>query len=162
MSEEVLHCLLGRIPRMLPKVILQNHSRHPVRQHVYPGVIPSSSTSAAVEGVLILDLSPLEVKLLDYFEEEGIDYKRTNLQVHIPDVNCLEKDVQALVTNSIEDCGNLSNRILETQAYIWLKDTATLDTTQDWAFEEFRRNHLDWYLQYTVKPCRCEAEKSIL
>ena len=80
----------------------------------------------------------------------------------MPDVNCLEKDVQALVTNSIEDCGNLSNRMLETQAYIWLKDTATLDTTQDWDFEEFRRNHLDWYLQYTVKPCRYEAEKSIL
>lgn len=163
MSEEVLHCLLGRIPQMIPKVILHNHSRHPVRHQVYPGVIPSSSASAAVEGVLILDLSPIEVKLLDYFEEEGIDYKRTNLQVQIPDVNSLETDIQTLVTNSIKDDNNLvSNRILKTQAYIWLKDTAALDTTQDWDFEEFRRTRLDWYLQNTVKPCRDEAEKSIL
>lgn len=147
---------------MLPKVILQNHSRHPVRHHVYPGVIPSSYTSAAVEGVLLLDLSQIEVKLLDYFEEEGIDYKRTNLEVQIPDVNSLEKDVQTLVANSIKDDNNLSNGILKTQAYIWLKDTTTLDTTQDWDFEEFKRNRLDWYLQYTVKPCRDEAEKSIL
>lgn len=36
MSEEVLHCLLGRIPQTLPQVMLQNHSRHPVREHVYP------------------------------------------------------------------------------------------------------------------------------
>ncbi len=162
MAEEVLHCLLGRIPQMLPKVILQNHSRHPVRHQVYPGVIPSSSASAAVEGTLLLELSPIEVKLLDYFEEEGIDYKRTNLQVHIPDVNSLEKDIQTLVTNSINGDDNLSNGILKTQAYIWLKDTATLDTTQDWDFEEFRRTRLDWYLQNTVKPCRDEAEKSIL
>lgn len=162
MSEEVLHCLLGRVPQMLPKVVLQNHSRHPVRQHVYPGVIPSSSTSAAVEGLLLLDLSAVEIKLLDYFEEEGIDYKRTNLQVHVPDVNSLTGDIQTLVANSIKDDDNLSKGILKTQAYIWLKDTATLDTTQDWDFEEFRRNRLDWYLQHTVKPCRDEAEKSII
>ena len=77
MSEEVLSCLLGRIPSMLPRVVLKNHSRHPVRDRVYPGVIPSTLTSSAVEGVLLFDLSPLEMKLLDYFEEESIDYKRT-------------------------------------------------------------------------------------
>eukprot|EP00985_Skeletonema_marinoi_P008534 scaffold3892_cov177-Skeletonema_marinoi.AAC.1 len=125
MSEEVLHCLLGRIPRMQPKVILQNHSRHPVRQHVYPGVIPSTSTSASVEGALLFDLSSLDLKLLDYFEEEGVDYKRTDVQVQIPDVSSLDEDIQTLVTNnSNKDDNCLSSRILKTQAYIWLKDTA--------------------------------------
>ena len=162
MSEEVLHCLLGRIPRMLPQVILQNHTRHPVRQHVYPGVIPSARTSAAVEGVLLYDLSSLEVKMLDYFEEEGIDYKRANVQVQIPDVNLMDENIQTLLTNSIKVDDNLSNRTLKTQAYIWLKDTDALDITQDWDFEDFKQNHLDWYLQYTVKPCRDEAQKSIL
>ncbi len=161
MSEEVLHCLLGRIPPMLPKVILQNHSRHPVRRQVYPGVIPSTSTSAAVEGVLLFELSPIEVKLMDYFEEEGVDYKRTDVQVQIPDVTSLDEAIQTLVTNSDKDY-DLNARILKTQAYIWLKDTSALDITQDWNYEEFRRKHLDWYLQSTVKPCRDEAEKSIL
>ncbi|KAL7459497.1 hypothetical protein ACHAWC_011295, partial [Mediolabrus comicus] len=96
MSEEVLSCLLGRIPSMLPRVVLKNHSRHPVRDRVYPGVIPSTLTSSAVEGVLLFDLSPLEMKLLDYFEEESIDYKRTDVQVQIPDATSME-----------------------TQAYIW-------------------------------------------
>eukprot|EP00984_Skeletonema_dohrnii_P034747 scaffold33666_cov127-Skeletonema_dohrnii-CCMP3373.AAC.2 len=152
MSEEVLHCLIGRIPRMQSKVILQNHSRHPVRQHVYPGVIPSTSTSASVEGALLFDLSPLDLKLLDYFEEEGVDYKRTDVQVQIPDVRYLDEDIQTLVTNNSNKDDNLSSRILKTQAYIWLKDTAALDTTQDWDFGEFKRKHLDRYLQYTVKP----------
>eukprot|EP00985_Skeletonema_marinoi_P024488 scaffold17055_cov73-Skeletonema_marinoi.AAC.1 len=125
MSEEVLQCLLGRIPPMQPKVILQNHSRHPVRQHVYPGVIPSTSTSASVEGTLLFDLSSLDLKLLDYFEEEGVDYKRTDVQVQIPDVSSLDEDIQTLVTNnSNKDDNYLSSRILKTQAYIWLKDTA--------------------------------------
>jgi|SaaInl74LU_5_DNA_1037368.scaffolds.fasta_scaffold16307_1 gamma-glutamylcyclotransferase (GGCT)/AIG2-like uncharacterized protein YtfP len=147
---------------MQSNVILQNHSRHPVRQHVYPGVIPSASNLAAVEGALLFDLSPLDLKLLDYFEEEGVDYKRTNVQVQIPDVSSLDEDIQTLVTNNSNKDGNyLSGRILNTQAYIWLKDTAALDTTQEWDFEEFRRDRLDWYLQYTVKPCRDEAEKSI-
>lgn len=147
---------------MLPQVVLQNHSRHPVRQRVYPGVIPSTHTSAAVEGVLLVDLSSLEVKMLDYFEEEGIEYKRTNVQVQIPEVNSMDEDIQTLVTNSIKVDDDLSNRILKTQAYIWLKDTDTLDLTQDWDFEDFKKNCSDWYLQYTVKPCREEAEKLFL
>lgn len=100
--------------------------------------------------------------MLDYFEEESIDYKRTNVQVQIPDDNSLDEDIQALVTKSIKDDGNLRNRILNTQAYIWLKGTETLDVTRDWDFDDFQQNRLDWYLQYTVKPCRDEAEKTIL
>jgi len=139
MSEEVLSCLLGRIPSMLPRVVLKNHSRHPVRDRVYPGVIPSTSTSSSVEGVLLFDLSPLDMKLLDYFEEEGIDYKRTDVQVQIPDATSFE-----------------------TQAYIWCKHTSTLDLTKDWDYANFRQQHLDWYLSSTVKPCRIEAENTIL
>ena len=164
MSEEVLHCLLGRIPQMLPQIMLQNHCRHPVREHVYPAVIPSAThTSAAVEGVLLFDLSSLEVKVLDYFEEESIDYKRTNVQVQIPDASSLDEDIETLVTKCTKDDGkNLKNRIINTQAYIWLKGTEALDITQDWDFEDFQQNRLDWYLQYTVKPCRDEAEETIL
>jgi hypothetical protein len=96
-------------------------------------------TSSAVEGVLLFDLSPLEMKLLDYFEEESIDYKRTDVQVQIPDATSME-----------------------TQAYIWCKNISTLDLTKDWDYEHFRRQRLDWYLSSTVKPCRVEIENTIL
>lgn len=161
MSEEVLHCLLGRIPPMLPKVILKNHSRHPVRRQVYPGVIPSTSTSSTVEGVLLFELSPMEVKLLDFFEEEGVDYKRADVQVLIPDVTSLDEATQTLIKKSDQD-DYLTDQMLKTQAYIWLKDTSALDIAKGWDYEEFRRKHLDWYLQSTVEPCRHEAEKSNL
>lgn len=155
MSEEVLSCLLGRIPSMLPRVVLKNHSRHPVRHRVYPGVIPSTSTSSSsVEGLLIFDLSPLEIKLLDYFEEESIDYKRTDVQVQIPDV---DTSIQSILTENTDSDGSL-----ETQAYIWCKHISTLDLTKDWVYANFRQQHLDWYLSSTVKPCRVEAENAML
>jgi hypothetical protein len=81
MSPEVLRELLGRIPAMLPGVTLSNHSRHPVLGRVYPGVIPSPRpdaivgkipTSSSVEGILLLDITPLELRRLDWFEEEGL------------------------------------------------------------------------------------------
>lgn len=156
MSEEVLSCLLGRIPSMLPRVVLKNHSRHPVRHRVYPGVIQSTSTSSSsVEGVLLFDLSPLEIKLLDYFEEEGIDYKRTDVQVQIPGVDTTS--IQSIITENTDSDGSL-----ETQAYIWCKHISTLDLTKDWDYANFRQQHLDWYLSSTVKPCRVEAENAML
>lgn len=189
MSEEVLHCLLGRIPQMLPNVLLSNHVRHPVRNHVYPGVIPSETSSSAaaavVEGILLFGLSPFEINLLDYFEEESVDYKRADVQVQITNINSLDKTMRALLLTSkaaasttttdgssnSRDDDYLSSMIssssggydgmLMTQAYIWIKDISQLDLTKEWDYKHFRKEHLDWYLKNTVKPCRVEAEKSI-
>jgi len=104
--------------------------------------------------VLLFDLSPLEMKLLDYFEEESIDYKRTDVQVQIPDV---DTSIQSILTENTDSDGSL-----ETQAYIWCKHISTLDLTKDWDYANFRQQHLDWYLSSTVKPCRVEAENAML
>ena len=156
-SQEVLHCLLGRIPPMLPKVVLKKYSRYPVRQQVYPGVI-QSTPDAFVEGVLLLDLTEIEVKVLDYFEDEGVDYKRTNVQVFI---DSLHEDTQALLAKSNSNDYEMDSKMFKSQAYIWMKGSSTLETTKEWNIEDFQK-HLEWYLQYTVKPCRDEAEKFIL
>jgi len=103
----------------------------------------------------------MEVKLLDFFEEEGVDYKRADVQVLIPDVTSFDEATQTLIKKSDQD-DYLTDQMLKTQAYIWLKDTSALDIAKDWDYEEFRRKHLDWYLQSTVEPCRHEAEKSNL
>eukprot|EP00970_Alexandrium_tamarense_P003559 scaffold559_cov190-Alexandrium_tamarense.AAC.54 len=182
MSPEVLQCLIGRVPPILPNVILPNHVRHPVRGKVYPGVVSSVVSAAAVdtraektgggrgnekddsvEGILLLDLSPLEMKTLDYFEEEGVDYTRTNVKVHIPKADQyanINKTVlsylQSLSTNGDD---SESSKVVETQGYIWARGISELDAVKYWDYEAFRIEHLEQYLETTVKPCRSEFDE---
>ncbi|KAL7525650.1 hypothetical protein ACHAXR_001098 [Thalassiosira sp. AJA248-18] len=171
MSPEVLKVLLGRVPSMVPSAILHNHSRHPVRGQVFPGVIPTPASSSstvkgvvspttinAVEGVLLLDISPLEIKCLDWFEEEGVAYTRSNVQVSIPSLSNL---VDQTVSKNINiECSD--QQTIETNAYIWALGTSKLDLTCNWDYNAFLSEHLEWYLDTTVKPCRIEIEKTIL
>ena len=177
MSTEVLQTLLGRTPHMLSGVVLHQHVRHPVKGRVYPAVIPSATAAASecnygrydkddasgndysVQGVLLLNLSPSEVKIFDYFEEEGIDYNRTRVHVYLPEsaisnveFNMLRKKDSAL---SHDNCKE-SFCCVETNAYIWARGVEDLDLSQLWDYETFRREHLKWYLESTVKPCRNE------
>eukprot|EP00579_Thalassiosira_antarctica_P028826 CAMPEP_0202023628 /NCGR_PEP_ID=MMETSP0905-20130828/52305_1 /ASSEMBLY_ACC=CAM_ASM_000554 /TAXON_ID=420261 /ORGANISM="Thalassiosira antarctica, Strain CCMP982" /LENGTH=166 /DNA_ID=CAMNT_0048586049 /DNA_START=17 /DNA_END=514 /DNA_ORIENTATION=- len=139
MSPEVLETLLGRVPTTIPKAILQHHSRHPVRGRVYPGVIPTPGSTAAVgvapttintvEGVLLLGIEPLEMICLDYFEDEGVDYTRSNVQVTVPHVH---QDGQPK-NEIMSDYGEYSKEgTIETNAYIWALGASELDSSCDW------------------------------
>jgi hypothetical protein len=176
MSPDVLQVLLGRVPPLIPSAILPNHSRHPVFGRVYPGVIPtpasssssslgtSSSSSNTVEGLLMVDITPLEMKILDWFESE--DYKRSTVQVLIP------SDANNVMDNSIPpkndgaaDIGkhHSSGQVLiQTNTYIWSLGAEHLDTSCDWEYTAFLQNHLGWFLENTVEPCRSQIEKEIL
>ncbi len=165
MSTEVLQTLLGRTPITLPGVVLQNHVRHPVKGQVYPAVLPSTVAAPAsafhrdhsVEGILIIDLSPRDMKIFDYFEEEGIDYTRTTVVAHVPEssnayLQQLEKNKSILW----KDTDKEGYRSVQTNAYIWARGADTLDLTKPWVYEQFRKNRLEWYLESTVKPCAKE------
>lgn len=190
MSSEVLTCLIGRVPSMLNNVQLKNHSRHPVKGCVYPGVIPRNpssvqgktplkssatgmnmqSTGLSVEGVLLLDISPRELKYLDYFEEEGVDYNRTLVEVDVPYTNqnkiLLQSSnllMQSPISSSAEaTTTSLLNSYLQVQtnAYIWARPHTDLDMLKSWHYDKFRRDHLASYLENTVTPCRIEFEQS--
>lgn len=150
MSPDVLRELVGRVPAMIPKAILRDHSRHPVRGRVYPGVVPSPS--ATVQGVLLLDITPLEMKCLDWFEEEGVDYARANVECIIP-----------AETNAPNDRkGDAGERTITTNAYIWSLGSDKLDLSCDWDYNKFVEEHLEWYLKSTVRPCRQEIEREVL
>ncbi|KAL3797068.1 hypothetical protein ACHAW5_007569 [Stephanodiscus triporus] len=162
MSPDVLRALLGRVPGMMPKAILSNHSRHSVLGRVYPGIIPTPAagptTDNAVEGILLLDITPLEMRRLDWFEEEGVDYKRSNVQVKVPSCS-FDEDGKP---SEYDDGGNPNVEIIKTNAYIWALGTSKLDLSRDWDYDMFLQKHLDWYLETTVKPCRIAIEKEIL
>jgi PKD repeat protein len=180
MSPEVLQVLLGRVPTMIPSAILPHHSRHPVIGRVYPGVIPipppssssssssssstititTSSSSSTVEGLLILDITPLEMKILDWFESD--DYKRSTVQVILPSdvnnsiMNCQSNKYSNNNNDEQQSNGQLS---IQTNTYIWSLGTDTLDMSCDWDYSTFLRNHLGSFLENTVMPCRTQIEK---
>ncbi|KAL3804632.1 hypothetical protein HJC23_008447 [Cyclotella cryptica] len=177
MSTEVLQTLLGRTPPMVSGVVLHQHVRHPVKGKVYPAVIPSAMAAASrcndgryikddasgndtsVQGVLLLNLSMKEIKILDYFEEEGIDYIRTEVDVCVPESAISNVDFALLDRNGpLPPRGGCEQgmRCLETNAYIWARGAEDLDLWKQWDFETFRGVHLKWYLESTVKPCRSE------
>lgn len=175
MSPEVLQTLLGRVPAMIQPAFLPNHTRHPVRDQVFPGVIPSSTSSTSsvstdhqsqdygnndefcsdggVKGILLRGLTQEEMKVLDWFEDE--EYQRRNVLVRAPkqERNTTLADATSLSLPS----GGLESIL--TQAYIWTNPTSELDVTRDWSFELFRKTKLLWYLQHTVRPCREELNR---
>ena len=98
---QVVRTLLGRNPTASttitnynkelfvgPIARLEGYSRHPVRTRVFPGMIPCREeantknsnedkdvdlSTSSVLGCVLLDVTPLELKLLDWFEADEYD-----------------------------------------------------------------------------------------
>jgi gamma-glutamylcyclotransferase (GGCT)/AIG2-like uncharacterized protein YtfP len=137
-SPEVVRVLLGRELAAIRPARLQGYTRHPVQNFVFPGMIPCADKSSVVEGCIYTDVSPLERKLLDWFE--GDEY--------------LRQTVQATVNSKP------SSSSMTVEAYVWkphLVDQLLQD--QDWSYENFCEQHSEWYLKNTVQPCRDEMER---
>ena len=135
MSPPVVRVLLQREVPMIPAQ-LEGYIRHPVLNQVYPGMIRSSKMTSFVRGCILPNLSPLEMKLLDYFE--GDEYDRATVQVRTAEESVLET----------------------TQVYLWKSHLIrSVNQDEEWSYENFCQNHLDWYLKHTVQPCRDEMER---
>jgi hypothetical protein len=168
MASEVVEALIGRAPQSIPDVVLQNHLRYPVKGQVYPAVIPSTVASNdernngnivtnTVEGILLLNLSPLELQMFDFFEEEGVDYIRKRVEVCIQNTSMDNvKEFFSDESSSFTKSRSNDEFRVETNAYIWAKGEDTLDLSNEWDYEAFRKYHLKQYLECTVKPCRKE------
>ena len=91
------------------------------------------------------------MKCLDFFEDSA--YTRSNVEVAVP---CTNED-------GLPKGGEGANsEIQNADAYIWALDKSRLDLSRDWDYEAFVSEHLDSYLERTVKPCRIEIERTIL
>ena len=130
-APEVIQTLLGRLPKR-SAARLEGFVRHPVKEQWFPGLI--SSSKHITKGVLYCDLMPQEMKRLDWFEDS--EYERRDVTV------CLEDGSQR-----------------QTQVYVWTNPHAELDLSQEWSYENFREQFLDWYLENTVRPCRRELDR---
>ena len=167
-SPQVVRILLGRdIPAMIP-ARLDGHSRHPVINRVYPGMLKSSEKdhtkreTSFVNGCILADVTPKEMKLLDWFEAD--EYERQIVHVQqLLDGSVGTRKSDSTIADSDNKAANsatISPSFTSAAAYIWkphLADKLSLD--EDWSYENFVETHLEAYLVRTVHPCRAEMER---
>ena len=149
---------------------LDGHTRHPVINQVYPGMLkktppPPSSAGARkscfVTGYLLADVTPKELGLLDWFE--GDEYERQIVQVQtLPIGN--DDDEMKMNNENVEDGGStnpvVGAIVVSAETYIWKSHLADkLDHDADWSYENFVEKDLKSYLVQTVRPCRAEMER---
>jgi len=139
MAPSVIETVIGRVPAGC-RARLAGFVRHPVHGRVYPGMIPSTSPSSTTTGFLYKDLTDLEMKRLDYFED--VEYTRRNVNVVL-----------------LENAEEQSASMLSTETYVWTNPVVELDTTRDWSYDDFCKNELDNYLRRTVQPCREDLDR---
>jgi hypothetical protein len=155
MNPQVVSILLGRSwspaeEAAIRPARLYGYSRHPVRQHVFPATIPSTVSTAYVEGLLLpATMSKMEVIIFDCFESD--EYNRVPVDVTI-------------VKHGGDDHNDLDSSsspvTVKAQVYLWRDDLISqLELDQQWSYESFCQEHLDWYLKNTVRPCRAEVEQ---
>jgi len=132
MAPEVVQTLLRRLPNATPALV-KGFVRHPVRNHVFPGLLEDDSTSVT-NGIFYEGLSSTEVQRLDWFED--VEYTRRDVTVFLP-----------------------GEKTRKTQVYLWTNSQAELNLDQEWDYDSFRKNHLEWYLQHTVCPCCDEIDR---
>lgn len=182
MSKPVLETLIGRVPKMIEPAYLPGHLRYPVRKLVFPGVIPaveahqkisytpkpvshrfglpqhleSSMGSTYVEGVLLMDLTPEEVQVFDWYEDTA--YMRSIVSVWIPSNTGEGCGLLPSLEPTLDSTSKSSWERKETNIYLWANPLSELDQDQDWDYDYFLQNNLDWYLENTVRPCRSQLD----
>jgi len=172
MSPEVMNTLLGPTleksqPVMQP-AILCGYQRFPVKNHVFPGLIPAATTTAAplttavpaetdcistttsiVQGIHVSNLSlPQQMDILDWFE--GDEYTRVQTKVQLLN----DKD-----NNNANDNDSGKNMV-SCELYEWSNPVEELELERlEWDYDYFREQHLEWYLENTVRPCSQELKQ---
>ena len=154
LSPRVVEVLLGRQHHdpssQQQRAMVQGFQRHAVKDVFYPAMIPSNNRNGqydtVVEGCLLSDLSPQDRTLLDWFE--GDEYEAT--------------PVEATLLNNHQGEEKEEPRTIKTECYIWKPQfyNQLIPLSQKvWSFEEFQAEHLQEYLETTVRPCRQEMEQ---
>lgn len=131
MAPRVIEILLGRVPPN-GAAVLRNYIRHPVRNHVYPGMIPHPA-GASTRGILYYGLTTTEIARLDWFED--VEYTRRQVSV--------ETDLN----------------VATTETYVWTNPLSELHLDAEWSLDDFCRDHLECFLEQTVTPCRVRMER---
>ncbi|KAG7358613.1 gamma-glutamyl cyclotransferase, AIG2-like protein [Nitzschia inconspicua] len=148
MNSQVVSVLLNRSwPPTIDDVSVQparlyGYSRHPVKNCVFPAIVPSTNAAGFVNGMLVAEniLTPAEMDMMDWYESD--EYNRVTVPVNILGGDSCNKDS------------------IMAQVYVWRDDlTSHLELDQEWSYDRFCEKDLEWYLDHTVRPCRADMER---
>lgn len=132
MYPQVLQALLNRVPPS-SKAVIHGFRRYNIRGQVFPGTI-EAGPDAAVRGLLLRDLTPDDLVVLDEFE--GDEYYKLPVR---PEV------LEGAGAGGAEDA----------VVYLWQQPLRHLLYGDDWDPEAFADTHLTGY----VEMCRQFAEE---
>jgi hypothetical protein len=165
MSPEVLQVLLGRIPSMISNVILPKYTRHPTLLNSSPAIIPAvrwfnedgtlwegpSACSVPLDGVLLLDLKPHEMKIMDRFMFVGEETHRAVVQVQIP----------SKVRQPDSDWVHFYGEMIHTYTHLFSHEPDDLNVWSRWNYTRFLQEDLSMHLQTRVEPFRSRLEREM-
>eukprot|EP01041_Mallomonas_annulata_P012920 gene12920-27253_t len=117
MAAQVRISVINR-PGITAPAFLPNYHRYKVVNEVYPAILPLPG--AGVNGLLLKEVSDLELALLDQFEE---GYDRLKLNVQIPS----------------------TKETVEAFSYVWAGDKSRLEGT--WDFEKDFEKHMESFIE---------------
>ncbi|KAK9097686.1 hypothetical protein Syun_024731 [Stephania yunnanensis] len=149
MADEVVRLLLKRVPLSSPAT-LPNFHRFRIKGRIYPAIKPLENNN--VTGRVLLDITDPELEVLDIFED--VEYERRLVDVTLidnvisistPFPHCEKYNWKFLPCLSLQD----RYEKLDAYAYVWV-DKNDPNLYGDWDFEEWRRTHMNDFLNMTV------------
>jgi gamma-glutamylcyclotransferase (GGCT)/AIG2-like uncharacterized protein YtfP len=115
----VMTAVTGKRFQML-RAHLKNYARFKVKEESYPGIVRRKG--ATTDGIVHRDVDDLSLKLLDGFEGEF--YKRISVRVEVDQEGPLTAETYSISPEHLH-----------------------LLTSEPWDLDEFKRNHLQEFLQ---------------
>ena len=168
MSPHVAETLLGRIPSPMEPATLWGYKRYAVKRQVYPAILSTKEFSRDnnqhqqhgrcsffVEGILMRGLTTSEMKRLDWFED--VDYQRRGVKIELS-IDSTTPTLSSSQSARMDSDSAIMNE-MQAQTYVWNNPTSELEIEQEWSFEKFCEQNLNWYLETTVRPCREELDR---
>ncbi|CAI9099505.1 OLC1v1036344C1 [Oldenlandia corymbosa var. corymbosa] len=122
LADDVVRVLLHRVPRSSPAVLRDFH-RFSIKGRVYPAILPIEAKE--VVGKVLLDITPFELEILDYFEDD--EYERKTVDVYLMDTS--EK--------------------MQVDTYVWCNKSDP-NLYGEWDFEEWKRLHKEDFIKMSM------------
>jgi Gamma-glutamyl cyclotransferase, AIG2-like len=171
---------IGRPARLLPSSFVSatntntttmnnwyDYSRHPVRGHVYPGLVHWNTTTRTksttnknsvvdpvsqytskarnyVCGLLYTDLTDTELQLLDTYE--GDPYSREQCHVEFVSQHDEVVDHCMILDTTKNPIRTDQSSIVLAMVYVWSNPLSELDLSNDWSYATFELEHLENYI----------------
>lgn len=133
MFPEVLKALTGRVLHSEPAVI-HNYRRYAIKNQVFPATVPSSTSADTVTGLVLFDLQPQDLEILDAFE--GDEYYKVPIKATL---------LQQKSTTESATIQSTITKEVETFVYIWQKSLMHLLLPKGWDPDVFIQQHLESY-----------------